>query len=78
VTSFPPVNSFFDNRQDGPRQTEETLAYLATLPPETRVVIVTHQVNITALTGVVPQSGEIVIARRDGGRLMVEDRLPSP
>ena len=28
------------------------------------VVLVTHQVNITALTGVYPGSGELVIVRR--------------
>ncbi|MCU0900434.1 MAG: histidine phosphatase family protein [Cypionkella sp.] len=78
VTPFAPVNSFFDNRQDGPRQTAETLAYLATLPPDARVLIVTHQVNITALTGVTPRSGETVVTRRDGDRLSVEGRLPPP
>lgn len=78
VTALPPVNSFFDNREDGPRQTRETLDYLATLPPEARVVIVTHQVNITALTGVTPQSGETVVAQRDGAQLIVEGRLPPP
>ncbi|MFN3402320.1 MAG: histidine phosphatase family protein, partial [Ferrovibrio sp.] len=29
-------------------------------------VLVTHQVNITALTGVYPRSGEMVVLRRDG------------
>lgn len=78
VTPFAPVNSFFGNRQDGPRQTGDTLAYLATLPAEARVLIVTHQVNITALTGIVPRSGEAVITRRDGTALVVQDRLPPP
>ena len=78
VTAFPPVNSFFANRQDGPRQTAETLDHVSRLPPEARALIVTHQVNITALTGVTPQSGETVVARRDGARLIVEGRLPPP
>ena len=78
VTPFPPANSFFDNRQDGPRQTAETLAHLATLPPDARVLIVTHQVNIQGLTGISPRSGEAVIASRDSDRLRVEGRLPPP
>lgn len=78
VTPFAPVNSFFGNRQHGPRQTEDTLAYLMALPAEARVLIVTHQVNITALTGIVPRSGEAVITRRDGTALVVQDRLPPP
>ena len=28
--------------------------------------MVTHQVNITALTGIFPRSGEIVVLRLDG------------
>ena len=76
VTPFPPANSFFSTRQEADRQTAEVLAYLATLPPEDRVLIVTHQVNITALTGIVPRSGEIVITRRADSGLTVIDRLP--
>jgi len=39
-------------------------------------VLVTHQVNITALTGVVPAEGEILILRRDSGKLSVVERFP--
>lgn len=76
VTAFPPANSFFGNREDADRQTAEVLAHLETLSPKDRVLIVTHQVNITALTGIVPQSGEIIVTRRDGGNLTVVDRMP--
>lgn len=76
VTPFPPANSFFDNREDADRQTAQILAHLAALPATDRVLIVTHQVNITALTGIVPRSGEIVVTRRDGSSLTVLDRLP--
>jgi phosphohistidine phosphatase SixA len=75
VTPFSPANSFFSDREDEDRQTTEVLAYLASLPPQDRVLIVTHQVNITALTGIVPQSGEIVVTQRDGPGLVVVDRL---
>ncbi|MCU0905105.1 MAG: histidine phosphatase family protein [Tabrizicola sp.] len=76
VTPFPPANSFFADRSTADSQTADVLAYLAALPGEERVLIVTHQVNITALTGVMPRSGEIVITRRSGDGLMVLDRLP--
>lgn len=76
VTPFPPANSFFSNRAKAGGQTADVLNHLASLPPEARVLIVTHQVNITALTGIVPRSGEIIVTRRDGDGLTVLDRLP--
>ena len=40
------------------------------------LVVVTHQVNITALTGVLPASGEGVVLRRgSGSRLDVVGRV---
>lgn len=76
VTPFPPANSFFSDRSIADRQTADVLAYLENLPKGERVLIVTHQVNIAALTGIIPRSGEIVIARRNGPVLLVLDRLP--
>ncbi len=79
VQPFPPANAFFGNRADGPRQTQETLEALARLPEGSLVMIVRHQVNITALTSVVPRSGEIVVAEPDGqGGLRVMARIPPP
>jgi phosphohistidine phosphatase SixA len=40
------------------------------------IVLVTHQVNITAITGIVPASGEIVVVRREGdGSLVLAGRI---
>ncbi|MCU0534652.1 MAG: hypothetical protein MUD14_12230 [Hydrococcus sp. Prado102] len=40
------------------------------------IVMVTHQVNITALSGVVPRQGDAVIIQvRDGKRLKVVGQL---
>jgi hypothetical protein len=39
------------------------------------LVLVTHQVNITALTGVFPQSGEIVVVRPEGAGLRLVGRI---
>ena len=49
---------------------------LAALPPGEKLVMVTHQVNITALTGIFPASGEmIVVAREADGALAVRGRI---
>ena len=72
VTPLPALNSFFDNRSAGPGQTEDLRAYLRDLPEGTAVMLVTHQVNITALTGRGTSSGEIVIFRlEDTGEVTV-------
>jgi phosphohistidine phosphatase SixA len=76
VTPFPPANSFFSDRSTANRQTARVQAYIAALPEGERVLIVTHQVNISALTGITPRSGEIVVTRRSGDGLEVLDRLP--
>ncbi len=61
VEPFPALNSFFSDRSTAPRQTAEVQAYLGQQPPRGVIVIVTHQVNITALTSVVPASGQAVV-----------------
>lgn len=73
------LNSFFRDRGQGPAQTAEVLELLAARPSEDSIVLVTHQVNVTALTEVFPQSGEVVVARpnEDGG-LDVLGRIPPP
>jgi phosphohistidine phosphatase SixA len=73
----PHLNSFFADRSTGPAQTAETLAFIAAHPGK-RFLLVTHQVNITALTGITPRSGEIVLARLSNGQLTVITRLPPP
>ena len=78
VAHWPSLDSFFARRNREPEASAETLARLRDLGAG-RALLVTHQVNITALTGVVPRSGEIVVARMDGvGRLEVLGRLPPP
>lgn len=63
------LNSFFADRSTEPAQTEALHRLLAALPAEETAVLVSHQVNITALTGIYPRSGEVVILRvaEDGG-----------
>lgn len=72
----PALHSFFSNRANGPTQTRDTRAALSAAASEARLLLVTHQVNITALTGIVPQSGEIIVVRRGAdGTLEVSGRI---
>ncbi|XWN31676.1 MAG: histidine phosphatase family protein [Devosia sp.] len=61
VETFAPLNSFFADRTTRQQQTDATAAFLAQLPEGVTPVLVTHQVNITALTGRFASSGEIVV-----------------
>lgn len=58
------LNSFFDDFAQREPQTAALRKWLDQQPLDEPVVLVTHQVNITALTGVYPASGELVIVRR--------------
>ncbi len=61
VEPLPSLNSFFRDYSRRDAQTAETKAFLGMLPAKQRVVLVTHQVNITALTGAYPASGEVFV-----------------
>ena len=63
VRPLPALDSFFDDRGQQERQTAELRAYLDAGRDGPPRVLVTHQVNITALTGVFPVEGEIVVLR---------------
>lgn len=63
VEPLAPLNSFFETRERAEAQTAALRAWLAAQPAADTLVLVTHQVNITALTGVIPVSGEIVVVR---------------
>jgi phosphohistidine phosphatase SixA len=61
VEERPALNSFFGEPGRGPEQTAKTRAFLSTLFGKKPAILVTHQVNITALTRVFPSSGETII-----------------
>jgi hypothetical protein len=71
----PAFNSFFDDRSLGPAQTAAARPILLNWRGPGALVVSTHQVNITALTGIVPASGEGVVLRTDGGALAVVGRI---
>ncbi len=68
------LNSFFQGQGDGVTQTREVLDTVAALRAPVNWVLVTHQVNISALTGEYPAMGELFATRPDAaapGRLKV-------
>jgi phosphohistidine phosphatase SixA len=66
VEDYPVLNSFFSDRSTAEAQTEALRRFIARSAPADNIVLVTHQVNITELTGVFPSSGEMVVVRPDG------------
>lgn len=74
------LNSFFQDRGAGQASTKALTDLLQTLPRTgPPVILVTHQVNVTALTGVFPASGETVVLRlTNEGGFEVAGRLPPP
>jgi phosphohistidine phosphatase SixA len=62
VQEFPALDSFFADRGEQDRQTKAVRQRVAEWRGRPGVlVLVTHQVNITALTGIFPAEGEIVV-----------------
>ncbi len=74
------LNSFFEERGERERRTGALRRLLASLPRDgATVVLVTHQVNITALTGVFPDSGETVVLRlTPNAAFEIAGRLKTP
>lgn len=62
VEELPSLNSFFRNFERREGQTEELKTWMAQRSKKP-AILVTHQVNITALTDIFPASGEIVVVR---------------
>ncbi len=72
---WPAINSFFRNNS-GEAQTREVLKAVPSVRSPENWMLVTHQVNISALTGEFPAMGELFVTRPTGGdRLSVMARL---
>jgi phosphohistidine phosphatase SixA len=56
-----PLDSFFEDRRRREAHREGMLAFIRTWQGPGNALLVTHQVNVTAVTGVFPRSGEIVV-----------------
>ena len=56
-----PLDSFFDDRSHADKRTQAVRELIADAPSAGNTILVTHQVNITALTGLSPAPGELIV-----------------
>ena len=77
VEDLTALNSFFQTPARAGRQTADVREFLLGLPPAETVVLVTHYVNIRALTGRGVASGEVVMLKigRDGTISVIDEIL---
>ncbi len=61
VERLPALNSFFEDRSQREASRAGMLDYIAAWRGPGNAILVTHQVNVTAASGVFPASGEIVV-----------------
>lgn len=61
VEHLQPLDSFFEDRSQRERQREGIIAFIEAWRGPGNAVLVTHQVNVTAVADVFPRSGEIVV-----------------
>lgn len=72
VEELPDLNSFYQRYERRAPQTQALQRWLAGQTLDEAVLLVTHQVNISALTDVYPASGELVVVGRSAaGKLVV-------
>lgn len=75
ASDAPAFNSFFEDPARNQAQTASALQTLQRWQGPGVLVVITHQVNITALTGIVPASGQGVIVKPAPGGLTIVGRL---
>jgi broad specificity phosphatase PhoE len=77
-TPWPALNSSFRNRSEQTGRTQQILEFGRTLNPPQNVMLVTHQITITALVGNWVDSGEVLAFRFEGDQLKPQFRLIPP
>jgi hypothetical protein len=79
VEPFPLLDSFFVDSKRNVIQTDGLRAFLNEYPSPAPVVLITHQVNITAFTGIFPRSGEgLILELPITDPVTVLARIPPP
>lgn len=71
----PALNSFFDARREEADATASLRRLIADWSGPGVLVLVTHQVNIAAATGISPAPGEMVVLKPVGGAFTLAGRL---
>ena len=74
-TDQPVFNSFFNQSDLSPERTRAAQQLLSAWRGPGVLVVVTHQVNIAALTDVVPSSGEGVVVKPTANGVQVVGRI---
>ena len=72
------LNSFFDEPARAAQQTAAVRAELQRVTAPRNLLLVTHQVNITALTDLYPAQGELIVLRWRDGAARPEFRFRVP
>ncbi|WP_428516125.1 histidine phosphatase family protein [Roseovarius sp.] len=72
---FPALNSHFAGQGDPERQAAEVMARISKMPEDARLLLITHQVNVSELSGTGTTSGEIIVTRRTDNGLEVVGRI---
>jgi len=76
VEPWPPLDSIFVDRGRASEQSRDVKARIAEHRGRGTLVLMTHGVNISALIGIVPAAGEMVVVAPDGrGGLRVTGRI---
>lgn len=73
--SFPPLDSFFAERGSNEAQTREVRRVVEDWKGPGVLALVTHQVNITALTNIFPAEGEVLVLRPTSTGFEVAGRI---
>ena len=72
IHDWPALNSFLRDRDNEAARRDAITARIGTLKPGSApLVLVTHQLIITSVTGVFPASGEVVVVAPDGKGIKV-------
>jgi hypothetical protein len=61
IEPLPALDSFFEARERRHEQTTQLADFIQTWASPDNLLLVTHQVNITALTDAVPRSAQLVV-----------------
>ena len=76
VEPWPALDSYHDDRSRAPAQTAEVRRLASERPADGNVIMVTHEVNVAAATGLSPAPGEMIILTPEGaGRFQTVGRL---
>ena len=76
VDELPILNSFYRRFEREEEQTKGLKSWILRQNFEQPIILITHQVNITALTGIFPASGELVaIEATENGKIQVHGTI---